>query len=371
MAEWAPQAAPENDGTKTSRRWWMSFLTTLVPLLIAGYFVSNTNASCSTIAILTTLAAPHFVQHQTDQWHQLLLWYAFYKPVYYHDERAPFPSGSKEWQGYWVGVNEHVGSSMTFKILMEDTQEVIYHSDICSAADPASKNKDDDPLNADICQVTKSAIEQGVGDNHSQSPYHGEEVAKSDAESNATDNHGEHNHGEDIQVKTVSPDEDTPTETKPLSQMHIVNPQDLVGCTFLLDEQEDGQWFCRFWAKIVEYVAEHDEKNKMLLVHWLSKGWPVQGHHYIRWAHGLYLKRMPRMMQHCGISSESLATKDLYSQATLIMHVQSTMCRSNGRMGRLHTNPLMWLQWTTLSHVQSMQETTTSLTNRDGNASRD
>jgi len=42
--------------------------------------------------------------------------------------------------------------------------------------------------------------------------------------------------------------------------MHIVDPQDLVGHTFLLDEQDDGQ---RFHAKIVEYVTNHDEKNKM------------------------------------------------------------------------------------------------------------
>jgi len=37
-----------------------------------------------------------------------------------------------------------------FKILREDTLKVIFHSDICSAADPASKKKHVDPMNADV-----------------------------------------------------------------------------------------------------------------------------------------------------------------------------------------------------------------------------
>jgi len=78
-----------------------------------------------------------------------LLWYSFYKAVYYTDETAPFPSGSKEQRGYWVGVSEHVGNTMTFKILTDDTLKVIYRSDICSAADPASKNKRINPLDLD------------------------------------------------------------------------------------------------------------------------------------------------------------------------------------------------------------------------------
>jgi len=40
--------------------------------------------------------------------------------------------------------------------------------------------------------------------------------------------------------------------------MHLVDPQDLVGCTFNLDEQDDGQ---RYRAKIVECIANHEERN--------------------------------------------------------------------------------------------------------------
>jgi hypothetical protein len=37
--------------------------------------------------------------------------------------------------------------------------------------------------------------------------------------------------------------------------MVIVDPQELLGCTFLMDTQEDGQ---RFRACIVEYISNHE-----------------------------------------------------------------------------------------------------------------
>ena len=36
----------------------------------------------------------------------------------------------------------------------------------------------------------------------------------------------------------------------------VFNPEDLVGCTFLLDPQEDGQ---RFRAQIVKLIKDHEE----------------------------------------------------------------------------------------------------------------
>jgi len=108
-----------------------------------------------------------------------LLWYAFCKAVYYKDETAPFPSGSKEQRGYWVGVSEHIGSTMMFKILMDDTLKVIHQSHIHTAADPASKNKHIDPLDidADVPLIIKSAIEQGICNSFSPLLNHGETEA--------------------------------------------------------------------------------------------------------------------------------------------------------------------------------------------------
>jgi len=45
-------------------------------------------------------------------------------------------------------------------------------------------------------------------------------------------------------------------ETK-LSQLPMFHPSDLVGCTFLLDPQEGGQWFR---AHIVEALEDRDAK---------------------------------------------------------------------------------------------------------------
>jgi hypothetical protein len=41
----------------------------------------------------------------------------------------------------------------------------------------------------------------------------------------------------------------------PLEMTVIVNPQELLGCTFLMDTQEDGQ---RFRAHIVECISDHE-----------------------------------------------------------------------------------------------------------------
>ena len=41
--------------------------------------------------------------------------------------------------------------------------------------------------------------------------------------------------------------------------MPIVDPEGLIGRTFLLDEQEDGQ---KFHARIVEAINAHDDKVK-------------------------------------------------------------------------------------------------------------
>jgi hypothetical protein len=76
-----------------------------------------------------------------------LLYFSFYEPVYYHVDDTSFPSESKELRGRWVGVSEHVGHFMTFKILTNDTHHVIHRSNICLARDTTARNLRIDPLN--------------------------------------------------------------------------------------------------------------------------------------------------------------------------------------------------------------------------------
>jgi len=148
---------------------------------------------------------------------------------------------------------------MTFKILTDDTLKVIHCSNICSAADPASKNKPIDPLDidADVPLIIKSAIEQGVCNSFFPLPNHGEAQDDEYPESTSEVAHGEHVPVETVDSET-DPDGDevnmvdsgdAPSKAhNPMPCMHLVDPQDLVRRTFLLDEHDNGQCY---HAKIV------------------------------------------------------------------------------------------------------------------------
>jgi len=54
----------------------------------------------------------------------MLLYFYFWQPVYFrHGESSTFPSESKESRGHFVGIAEHVGHAMTFKVLADDSQK--------------------------------------------------------------------------------------------------------------------------------------------------------------------------------------------------------------------------------------------------------
>jgi hypothetical protein len=124
---------------------------------------------------------------------------------------------------------------MTYKILTDDTRRIIHRSNIHSAADPNARNLRLDPLNDEPPEVIQSLCKA----------------------SPALD------HGEDFSLHSMEPTDEHPyTESTPDpsecpstgDDKVIVNPQDLLGCTFLMDTQEDGQ---RFRARIVECISDH------------------------------------------------------------------------------------------------------------------
>ncbi|KAL7563770.1 hypothetical protein ACA910_020454 [Epithemia clementina (nom. ined.)] len=68
-----------------------------------------------------------------------LLLFAFWDNVYYPvdpDELSSgsYPSSSNEKHGRWVGFSTNVSDCFTWKILMEDTHQIIYHSTVGRAA---------------------------------------------------------------------------------------------------------------------------------------------------------------------------------------------------------------------------------------------
>jgi hypothetical protein len=77
-----------------------------------------------------------------------LLYFYFWQPVYILEDKSKqsFPGKSKELRGRWVGISEHIGGKMTYKIITDDTGEEVCRSTIRSALDPTMKNLREDPI---------------------------------------------------------------------------------------------------------------------------------------------------------------------------------------------------------------------------------
>ena len=146
----------------------------------------------------------------------LLCGFTFWEPVYYSIDNHSFPSESQEKLGHFVGFAENIGHLLTFKVLTDDTQKVIYRSKIRSALKPDSKNRRLDPF---------------VGE----------------------EEHKEH------PLKTIRDRHDVLQETKGLDpkmvQLPTIDASDLIGRTFLMPPQDDGT---RFRAKILEAIDENE-----------------------------------------------------------------------------------------------------------------
>ena len=61
-----------------------------------------------------------------------LLRFRFWQPVYYKVDESNFPSDISETFRQWVGISEHVGHNTTFKVLNDDTQKILFRSNLRS-----------------------------------------------------------------------------------------------------------------------------------------------------------------------------------------------------------------------------------------------
>ena len=140
-----------------------------------------------------------------------LLQFDFYEPVYYKAEESHFPSMSNEKSGRFVGISEHVGHALTFKILTDDTQKIIHRSVVRSATNPETRNlRADPPLDAEPQQHIQSFIDNDENDKETQQ-----------------------------------------------QRMPIINPEELVGRALSVT-QEDGK---TTRIKIIEAIDEHQSSN--------------------------------------------------------------------------------------------------------------
>ena len=162
----------------------------------------------------------------------IILLFTFYQPVFYATYDQHFPSESEERAGYWVGFGEHCGDAMTHKILDHDTQKIIYRSAV-------SPKKSSTP-------------------NHRLAPHGGEVSTSSDPYEDKISSgsplgspEGSSPGQKAPTVVSRSRDEENPSGSKP---MPTFDPSDLIGRTFLLPPEENGER--RHRAKVTRQVVE-------------------------------------------------------------------------------------------------------------------
>jgi hypothetical protein len=63
----------------------------------------------------------------------VLLRFHFWQHVYFKLSESSFPSGSKAALGHVVGISEHCGHALTYKLLSSESDAIIYHSLLCPA----------------------------------------------------------------------------------------------------------------------------------------------------------------------------------------------------------------------------------------------
>jgi hypothetical protein len=136
----------------------------------------------------------------------VLLRFHFWQPVYFNLSEYSFPSESKEALGHVVGISEYCGHALTFKVLSSKSDVIIYHSLLR-------------PATPDYANV-RACTSGGESPTHVGPLKDRSSMDKSKLASTLTD-----------EINAESP------------PAPIFNPEDLIGQTFLMDEQEDCQKF--------------------------------------------------------------------------------------------------------------------------------
>ncbi|GAX27530.1 hypothetical protein FisN_UnNu102, partial [Fistulifera solaris] len=151
----------------------------------------------------------------------VLLRFYFWQKVLYMRDDYDFPSESPEAMGHIVGISEHVGPALCWKILTSDTQKVIFRSQV-------RPYTDDDPN-------LRAAPTDGES-SHPPTPVVQSRTPVFEVDPDATD---------DI----------SPPDAAVRPNVPIIDVEDLIGRTFLMDEESDGQ---RFRARISHLVEDHE-----------------------------------------------------------------------------------------------------------------
>ena len=143
--------------------------------------------------------------------------------MFYATYDQHFPSESEERAGYWVCFGEHCGDAMTHKILDHDTQKIIYRSAVR-------------PKNAPHGGEVSASSDPSEDKLFSGSPLGSPEGPSSEQKAPT--------------VFIWSRVKENPSGSK---LMPTFDPSDLIGRTFLLPPEENGE---RHRAKVTRQVVE-------------------------------------------------------------------------------------------------------------------
>ena len=168
--------------------------------------------------------------------------------MFYATYDQHFPSESEERAGYCVQFGVHCGDAMTHRILDHDTQKIIYRSAV---------------------RPKKSSTP-----NHMIAPHGGEVSAPSDPSegkiSSASPIGAPEGSSREQKAPTVfirSRNEENPSGSKPLPTF---DPTDLIGRTFLLPPEENGE---RHRAKVtreVDEIIDQDNGQRIENINFIS-----------------------------------------------------------------------------------------------------
>ena len=161
----------------------------------------------------------------------IILLFTFYQPVFYATYDQHFPSESEQRAGYWVGFGEHCGNAMTHKILDNDTQKIIYRS----AVRPKTSSTPNHRLVPHGGEV-------------SASPDPSEDKISSGSPLGSPEGYSPEQKAPTVFIR--SRDEENPSASK---HMPTFDPSDLIGRTFLLPTEENGE---RHRAKVTRQLVE-------------------------------------------------------------------------------------------------------------------
>ena len=226
----------------------------------------------------------------------ILLLYTFYQPVFYPSQNQSYPSASEERAARWVGFGEHVGDALTHKLLDDDTKKILYRS----AVRPS-----------DSVHPNKRLLSDGGECSQTPKPI----------------------------VFVRSRQDNSQSATKPMAEY---NPDDLIGRTFLLPKNEQGE---RLRATIKRKVIEtskllddqHDNAIDKINFHLdVGQGRTEAIMSYVQ----IWTILTNRSNRRTSTSlAPSQAIKDLSHLNMKITKAVNTMSWLNGRQGRLLMNP--------------------------------